>query len=83
MPHALPDRALKRVYGPGLAFAADSSGTVQVYHADGLGSVRAITNLDDRISVVQTYQTDEFGMPTQTEGSMGITLAEAASSPRR
>ena len=32
-----------------------------MYHTDGLGSVRAIT--DATGSVVQTYQTDEFGVP--------------------
>jgi RHS repeat-associated protein len=42
---------------------------VTVYHTDGLGSVRALT--DNTGSVVQTYQTDEFGVPlaSGTQGS--------------
>jgi len=58
---------LKYVYGLGLAYAVDGSGNVQVYHTDGLGSVRAIT--DGNGNVIATYQTDEFGIPTQTQGS--------------
>ncbi|MBI2941918.1 MAG: hypothetical protein HYY04_15930, partial [Chloroflexi bacterium] len=41
------------VWGLGLAYAVDGSGTAQVYHTDGLGSVRAITNADGK--VVETY----------------------------
>ncbi len=70
IPSVLTGGTLKYVYGLGLAFAVDTSGNVQVYHADGLGSVRAITNLDDRISVIETDQTDAFGNPTQTQGGI-------------
>jgi hypothetical protein len=59
---------LKCVWGNGLAYATDTSGNVQaVYHADGLGSVRAIT--DGSGNVTQTYQTDEFGVPSLTQGT--------------
>ncbi|MBI4492385.1 MAG: RHS repeat-associated core domain-containing protein [Chloroflexi bacterium] len=40
---------------------------MEVYHEDGLGSVRAIT--DASALVVQTYQTDEFGVATLTQGT--------------
>ena len=36
---------------------------------DGLGSVRAIT--DGNGNVIQAYQTDEFGIPTESQGSSG------------
>ena len=67
LPDVLTDGTLKYVYGLGLTYAVDTSGTVQVYHTDGLGSVRAIT--DGTGTLIQTYQTDEFGVPTQTQGS--------------
>ena len=44
LPGVLTDGTFKYVYGLGLAYAVDGSGIVQVYHTDGLGSVRAITN---------------------------------------
>jgi RHS repeat-associated protein len=40
-----------------------------VYHADGLGSVRALT--DAAGAVVQTYETDEFGVPGLSQGTRG------------
>jgi hypothetical protein len=40
----LTDGTLKYVYGLGLAYAVDGSGNLQVYHADGLGSTRALTD---------------------------------------
>ncbi len=67
LPDVLTDGTLKYVYGLGLAFAVDTAGNVQVYHADGLGSVRAIT--DGAGTLIQTYQTYPFGVPTQTQGS--------------
>ena len=69
LPVLLDDGVRKYVWGAsGLTYSVDkSSGAVQVYHADGLGSVRAIT--DSTGSVVQTYQTDEFGVPTATQGT--------------
>ena len=45
LPVVLTDGTLKYVWGNGLAYATDSSGNIQnVYHDDGLGSVRAITD---------------------------------------
>ena len=58
----LDDGQQKYVWGAaGLAYSVDSAGALTVYHADGLGSVRALT--DTTGQVVQTYQTDEFGVP--------------------
>ncbi|MBI2940050.1 MAG: hypothetical protein HYY04_06380, partial [Chloroflexi bacterium] len=60
----------KYVWGLGLAYAVQVvSGTeqVEVYHTDGLGSVRAVT--DDAAEVVRAYDTDEFGVPTVTQGA--------------
>jgi RHS repeat-associated protein len=69
LPRLLEDGARKYVWGAGLAYATDLVGVVQaVYHADGLGSVRVLTIAAG--AVVQTYQTDEFGIPTQTTGSI-------------
>ncbi len=45
---------------------ASSVGTVDVYHTDGLGSVRALT--DASAQITQTYATDEFGVPTDSTG---------------
>ena len=67
LPNVLTDGTLKYVYGLGLSYTVDGSGNVQVYHTDGLGSVRAIT--DSNGNVIATYTTDEFGIPTQTQGS--------------
>ena len=67
LPQVLTDGTFKYVYGLSLAYAVDSSANVQVYHIDGLGSVRALTDASG--DVVQTYRTDEFGIPTQTQGS--------------
>ena len=50
----LDDGTYKYVWGLGLAFAADTGAIPLVYHTDGLGSVRALTNGSG--SVVQTYQ---------------------------
>ncbi len=68
LPVLLDDGARKYVWGAGgLASTIDkATAALQVYHTDGLGSVRAIT--DTTGSVTQTYQTDEFGVPTQTQG---------------
>ena len=67
LPVLLTDGARKYVWGQGLAYAVGGNGAVEVYHTDGLGSVRAVT--DGNGSVVQTYQTDEFGIATLTQGS--------------
>jgi RHS repeat-associated protein len=68
LPAVLQDGLHKNVWGLGLAYTVsmDGQNTVQVVHTDGLGSVRALT--DSSGTVVQDYQTDAFGVPTQTEG---------------
>jgi RHS repeat-associated protein len=67
LPMLLDDGARKYVWGLGLAYATDMGGAVQaVHHTDGLGSARALTNSAG--AVTDTYQTDEFGMPTVTTG---------------
>jgi RHS repeat-associated protein len=50
-----------------LAYTVDGTitATVDVLHTDGLGSVRAIT--DSNGSVVQTFQSNEFGVPLLTQ----------------
>lgn|GEM_PF-6400857 len=58
---------MKYVYGLGLAYAVDGSGRLQVYHTDGLGLVRAIT--DGPGNVLATYKTDAFGVPLKTTGN--------------
>ncbi|MBI4494023.1 MAG: RHS repeat-associated core domain-containing protein [Chloroflexi bacterium] len=67
LPVLLEDGSRKYVWGQGLAYAVDSLGSVEVQHADGLGSVRALT--DGNAQVVQTYQSDEFGVQTQSQGT--------------
>ncbi|HZT06958.1 MAG TPA: RHS repeat-associated core domain-containing protein [Chloroflexota bacterium] len=65
----LEDGARKYVWGLGLAYAEDEeTGEIAVYHTDGLGSVRAITNADG--AVVQTYRTDEYGVPVADSGAI-------------
>src|SRR5213078_2065165 len=64
LPILLDDGTRKYVWGAsGLAHTVEGTGngTITVYHTDGLGSVRALT--DSTGAVVQTYQTDEFGIP--------------------
>jgi RHS repeat-associated protein len=53
----------------GLAYGVDTAGILEIYHADGLGSTRALTNAGGQ--VIQSYQTDEFGVPTATVGGSG------------
>jgi RHS repeat-associated protein len=67
LPMLLSDGTRNYVYGLGLAFSVDTSGNLAVYHTDGLGSVRALT--DPNGNIVQTYQADEFGVPALTQGS--------------
>ncbi len=69
LPMLLDDGVRKYVYGAaGLAYSVEKgTGVVQVYHVDGLGSVRALT--DNAGAVVQAYQTDEFGLPTLSQGA--------------
>lgn len=50
----------------GLAYAVAGS-SIEVYHADHLGSVRTLT--DDAGAVIATYQTDAWGNPSGGSGS--------------
>ena len=68
LPVLLDDGTHKYVWGLGLAFAVDTSGNPIVYHTDGLGSVRALT--DGSGNVVQTYQYDEYGNVVSSSGSI-------------
>ncbi len=68
LPVLLDDGARKYVWGLGLAFAVDSSSNVTVYHTDGLGSVRALT--DGLGNIVQSYRYDEYGVATSSQGSI-------------
>ena len=68
LPVVLTDGSRKYVYGLGLTYTVDSGGNVQVYHADGLGSVRAITDASGVVN--QTLQTDAYGVVTQSQGSV-------------
>jgi YD repeat-containing protein len=70
LPRLLHDGRRKYVYGAQrLAFAADGNDTLEVYHADGLGSVRAVIFANGNVS--QTYGTAEFGIaePKLTQGT--------------
>src|SRR6266852_5915046 len=59
LPVLLDDGQRKYVWGLGLAYATDESGNVVgVYHTDGLGSVRAMTDVEG--TVVQTRSTDAY-----------------------
>jgi RHS repeat-associated protein len=72
LPVVLDDGTRKYVYGLGLAYAV-SGAALEVYHTDGLGSVRAITDgTTPAPLVVQTYATDEFGIP-DAAGTQGST----------
>jgi RHS repeat-associated protein len=66
LPVTIDDGVRKYVYGNGLAYAVSGS-SVEVYHADGLGSVRALTDASG--TIVAAYRTDEWGVPTVTTGS--------------
>jgi hypothetical protein len=66
-PVVLDDGTRKYVWGLGLAYAVSGS-SIEVYHTDGLGSVRAITDATGQ--VVQTYRDDEFGVPVETQVSI-------------
>ncbi len=69
LPVVLDDAPRKYVWGLGLAYAVDkTTDLIFAYHTDGLGSVRAIT--DAAGNVIETYQTDEFGVSTATQGSI-------------
>src|SRR5258708_3461968 len=78
LPVLLDDGARKYGWGAGgLAYSVDkSTAAMQVYHTDGLGSVHIIT--DSTGSVVQTYQTDEFGVPVLSQGGSAQPLSYTA-----
>lgn len=57
LPVTIDDGTRKYVYGLGLSYAVSGS-TVEVYHADRLGSIRALTTSG---SVVATYRIDDWG----------------------
>jgi RHS repeat-associated protein len=65
LPMTIYDGTRKTVYGLGVVYAAAGS-TIEVYHADGLGSIRALTNAAG--TVTATYRTDEWGVTTATTG---------------
>jgi YD repeat-containing protein len=67
LPVVLSDGSRKYVWGLGLAYSVDGSGAISVSHADGLGSVRALT--DGSGTLTQTYLTDPFGAVLSTGGS--------------
>ena len=60
---------LQDAFGMGLASLASAGGTPLTYHTDGLGSVRALSDAAE--NAVQSYQTDEFGVPTERSGPRG------------
>ena len=66
LPVTIDDGTHKYVWGLGLAYAVAGS-SIEVYHPDRLGSVRALT--DATGAVIATYRTDEWGIPTATTGS--------------
>lgn len=62
----ISDGTRKYVYGLGLAYAVSGS-TIEVYHADRLGSVRSLT--DGTGSEIATYDVDEWGVLTASTGT--------------
>lgn len=61
----LDDGGRKYVYGQSLAYAVTGS-TLEIYHGDRLGSIRALTNAAGNVSA--TYDTDEWGRSTGGSG---------------
>jgi RHS repeat-associated protein len=66
LPTVLDDGSRKYVWGLGLADAVDTSANPSSYLGDGLRSVRGLTNANGIMN--QTYQTDEFGVPSLSLG---------------
>lgn len=64
----LDDGVRKYVYGLDLAYAVAGS-SIEVYHADRLGSIRALT--DGGGAVTATYRVDEWGRTTGGTGGSG------------
>ncbi|MFN8524644.1 MAG: RHS repeat-associated core domain-containing protein [Chloroflexota bacterium] len=70
LPVLLDDGTRRYVWGVGLAYAVQGSGaseTIEVFHTDGLGSVRAIT--DASVVIVEDQSTDEYGNVGQVDGT--------------
>jgi uncharacterized protein RhaS with RHS repeats len=84
LPVLLEDGTRRYVWGAkgaglGLAYNVSvSSGAVEVYHQDHLGSVRELT--DSQGHVTSIYLTDEYGVPSTLEGPDG-TPATASDQP--
>ena len=66
MPRTIDDGTRKFVYGLGLEYAVTGT-SIEVYHADRLGTVRALTNSAG--STTATFRFDEWGLPTVSTGS--------------
>jgi len=66
LPVTVDDGTRKYVYGFGLAYGVVGS-TIEVYHADNLGSVRALTEAGGAVQA--RFRTDEWGVPTFVSGS--------------
>jgi RHS repeat-associated protein len=66
LPVTIDDGTRKYVWGLGLAFAINGS-ALEVYHADRLGSIRAVTNAAG--TVIAAYRSDEYGIVAATFGS--------------
>lgn len=75
LPRVVDDGTRRYVWGAaGLAYAVEiASGSVEVVHADHLGSVRTMT--DAAGTVVTTTRYDEFGVPLETTGAPGSPFA--------
>jgi hypothetical protein len=67
LPVVLSDGTLGYVYGLADTISTNVSHTLQVLYTDGLGSVRAI--IDSPGSLLQTFQTDEFGNQALAQGA--------------
>jgi RHS repeat-associated protein len=66
LPVTLDDGTRKYVYGLGLAFNVAGS-SLEIYHADRLGSIRLLTNASGTITA--TYRSDEYGILAASSGS--------------
>ena len=75
LPVLLDDGTRSYVWGvpisnQGLVYAVDRTPSLLVYHANGRGSIVSLT--DGSGTVTQTYLTDEFGVPTVIDGTVGF-----------
>ncbi len=71
MPLLLYDGTRKYVWGLGEVYNVDkTTGAARVYHTDGLGSVRAITDTTSpNALVIQTYRTMSSAMGSRVKGT--------------